>query len=103
MVNFRPVLPSVKPGYLHSLIGTEVPEEPEHWKSVMEDMHKVILPGITNWQSPNFHAYYPTQTSYPAVIGDMLGNGLGIVGFSWVRISLFICMRVEFRKRQTKV
>lgn len=84
----RDVLPSVAPGYLHTEIGTEVPEQPEHWKSILDDMNRVILPGITHWQSPNFHAYFPTQTSYPAIIGDMLGNGLGIVGFSWVRMRL---------------
>lgn len=28
--------------------------------------------------------YFPTQTSYPAIVGDMIGNGLGIVGFSWI-------------------
>lgn len=52
----------------------------------MEDFRKHILPGITNWQSPNFHAYFPTQTSYPSMVGEMLSSALGIIGFSWVRI-----------------
>ena len=92
-INFRPVLPSVEPGYLHKLLPTEAPEEPEHWKTVMEDIHKFIMPGITNWQSPNFHAYFPTQTSYPAILGDMMANGIGIVGFSWVCIFSWNCSR----------
>lgn len=50
----------------------------------MKDFNSVIMPGITNWQSPNFHAYYPTQSSYPSIVGDILASGLGIVGFSWV-------------------
>lgn len=43
------------------------------------------MPGVTHWSSPNFHAYYPTANSFPAVVGEMLGSGLGCVGFSWVR------------------
>lgn len=42
------------------------------------------MPGITHWQSPNFHAYYPTATSYPSVVAEIILNGLGVVGFSWV-------------------
>lgn len=51
----------------------------------MSDINRVIMPGITHWQSPNFHAYYPTHTSYPSIVGEILSGGLGIVGFSWVR------------------
>lgn len=50
----------------------------------MKDIERVIMPGITNWQSPNFHAYYPTATSFPSIVGDMITAGLGVVGFSWV-------------------
>lgn len=82
--HFRPVLPSVEPGYLHTLLPTEVPEQPEQWQDVIKDLDRVIMPGITNWQSPNFHAYYPTQTSYPSIVGEMIAASFGIVGFSWV-------------------
>lgn len=63
----RPVLPSVEPGYLHKLLPTEAPEHPETWQDVMKDITDKIMPGMTHWQSPNFHAYYPTQTSYPSI------------------------------------
>lgn len=83
-VYFRPVLPSVEPGYLHNLLPTEIPERSEQWKDVMTDLNKQIMPGMTHWQSNNFHAYYPSQTSYPSIVGDMIANGLGTVSFSWV-------------------
>lgn len=82
----RPVLPSVEPGYLHKLLPTDVPEQPEKWQDVLKDIDRVIMPGITNWQSPNFHAYYPTATSYPSIVGETIAASLGIVGFSWVRV-----------------
>uniref|UniRef100_A0A8D8IYX0 Alpha-methyldopa hypersensitive protein n=1 Tax=Culex pipiens TaxID=7175 RepID=A0A8D8IYX0_CULPI len=83
-VRDREVLPSVEPGYLHNMIPSEIPEQGDHWKSIMEDFKRCILPGITHWQSPNFHAFYPSQTSYSSIVGETLAAGLGVVGFSWV-------------------
>lgn len=84
-VRDRPVLPSVQPGFLHSQLPATLPDAPEHWSHVLRDLNDVIVPGMTHWQSPNFHAYYPAPTSYPAIIGEMLSAGFGTVGFSWVR------------------
>lgn len=108
-----PVLPSVEPGYLHKLLPSEAPEQPETWQDVMKDISDKIMPGMTHWQSPNFHAYYPTQTSYPSIgepirtiswftkiyryhfqinlsasvffaVGEIISSGFGVVGFSWI-------------------
>uniref|UniRef100_A0A7M5XBS9 Aromatic-L-amino-acid decarboxylase n=2 Tax=Clytia hemisphaerica TaxID=252671 RepID=A0A7M5XBS9_9CNID len=78
------VLPDVKSGYLVKLLPDEAPMEPESWESVCEDFEKAIVPGITPWNSPNFHAYYPTANSYAAVMGGMLCDALGCVGFTWI-------------------
>ena len=44
---------------------------------------KLILPGITHWQSPNFFAFFPANTSGPAILGDLLSSGLGVQGMLW--------------------
>ena len=82
--NFRPVLPTVKPGYLRPLIPDEAPEDPENWENVMNDIERVIMPGVTHWHSPQFHAYFPTANSYPAIVADMLSDAIGCIGFSWI-------------------
>lgn len=51
----------------------------------MDDVDKKIMPGITHWQHPNFHSHFPAGNSFPSILADMLCDGLGIVGFSWVR------------------
>ncbi|CAK1549963.1 unnamed protein product [Leptosia nina] len=38
----------------------------------------------TRWHSPQFHAYYPTGTSFASIIGGLLGDGLGVVGITWM-------------------
>lgn len=80
----RRVLPTVKPGYLRPLIPSEAPEDPETWEEVMKDIDRVIMPGVTHWHSPQFHAYFPTANSYPAIVADMLSDAIGCIGFSWI-------------------
>ena len=44
---FRPVLPSVEPGYLQEMIPKEAPQQPETWEEIMQDMERVIMPGVS--------------------------------------------------------
>ncbi|MGB8769530.1 MAG: pyridoxal-dependent decarboxylase, partial [Candidatus Korobacteraceae bacterium] len=44
---------------------------------------KVILPGVTHWQSPNFFAYFPANASGPSILGDLLSSALGVQGMLW--------------------
>ncbi|KAE8741117.1 hypothetical protein FOCC_FOCC013375 [Frankliniella occidentalis] len=75
----RQVLPTVQPGYLRPLIPAEAPETPDDWKDVMGDIERVIMPGVTHWHSPRFHAYFPTANSYPAIVADIGGKGGGVI------------------------
>ncbi|XP_012942336.1 aromatic-L-amino-acid decarboxylase [Aplysia californica] len=82
-INQRRPFPEVSPGYLKHLIPDEAPSSGESWDSVKADIERVIMPGVTHWHSPHFHAYYPTGNSYPAILGDMLSDAIGCIGFSW--------------------
>lgn len=97
---FRPVLSSVKPGYLYELVPPEAPVKGEDWKTVLADVENIIMPGITHWNSPQFHAFFPTGNSYPAIIGDMLCNGIGSIGFSWVRRYINNIENASLRRRE---
>nr|XP_061806926.1 aromatic-L-amino-acid decarboxylase-like isoform X1 [Nerophis lumbriciformis] len=79
----RPVYPDVEPGYLHTLIPTEAPVEPESYEDIIKDVERVIMPGITHWHSPYFYAYFPAASSYPAMLADMLSGAIGCIGFTW--------------------
>ncbi|GIZ00536.1 aromatic-L-amino-acid decarboxylase [Caerostris extrusa] len=79
----RPVLPDVQPGYMRGLLPDHAPENPEPWQDVVADIEKVIMPGMTHWNSPHFHAYFPTGSSYPAICADILGSALTCIGFTW--------------------
>ncbi|XP_011314347.1 aromatic-L-amino-acid decarboxylase-like [Fopius arisanus] len=80
----RNVLPSVQPGFLKEKLPAEAPEVGETWQEVLKDVKEIIVPGITHWNSPNFHAYFPCGTSYPAIIGELMCAGLSTLSFSWM-------------------
>ncbi|KAF6209685.1 hypothetical protein GE061_015434 [Apolygus lucorum] len=79
----RRVTPSIEPGYLRPLLPKEAPQNPENWDVIMDDVEKYIMPGVTHWQHPRFHAYFPAGNSYPSILGDMLSDAIGCIGFSW--------------------
>nr|CAH7725485.1 unnamed protein product [Callosobruchus chinensis] len=81
----RRVIPNIEPNYLRSLLPDEAPVEPEDWDAIMKDVEKKIMPGITHWQHPRFHAYFPSGNSFPSILADMLSDAIGAIGFSWVR------------------
>lgn len=86
-------MPSVEPGYLHELLPTEMPENSEKWQDIMEDLKNFIVPGLTHWQSPHFHAFYPSQTSFPAIVGEMLSAGIGKM--SVIYLNFFLPMNIH--------
>ncbi|XP_058799159.1 aromatic-L-amino-acid decarboxylase [Phymastichus coffea] len=80
----RRVLPIVEPGYMKPLLPDEAPQHPENWQDIMGDLERVIMPGVTHWHSPKFHAYFPTAQSYPAIVADMLSGAIACIGFTWI-------------------
>ncbi|XP_044265618.1 histidine decarboxylase isoform X1 [Tribolium madens] len=79
----RRVFPDKKPGFLRDLIPDSAPVEGETWPRIFADIENVIMPGVTHWQSPHMHAYFPALTSYPSMLGEMLSNAINCVGFTW--------------------
>lgn len=45
---------------------------------------------VVHWQSPHMHAYYPSLTSWPSMLGDMLADAINCIGFTWVCSTTFI-------------
>ena len=78
-----PVLSKVAPGAIRALLPPNPPPAGEPFADVMRDVEQIILPGLTHWQSPNFFAYFPANSSYPSVLAELLTAGLGVQGMLW--------------------
>ena len=78
-----PVLSQAKPGEIKDKLPLSPPEQGESFEQIIDDVNTVIMPGITHWQSPNFYAYFPANSSGPSILGDLLSSGLGVQGMLW--------------------
>ena len=82
-IEWFPVLSQVKPGQIRASLPPNPPMHGEPFDALLKDIEKLILPGVTHWQSPNFFAYFPSNASGPGILGDLLSSGLGVQGMLW--------------------
>lgn len=78
-----PVRSPLAPGAVRAALPPSPPEAPEPFSAVLDDVARVVLPGITHWQSPDFFAYFPANSSGPSILGELLSAGLGVQGMMW--------------------
>ncbi|MER2599651.1 MAG: aminotransferase class V-fold PLP-dependent enzyme [Caldilineales bacterium] len=78
-----PVLSRVQPGDIRAGLPAEPPLQGEAFDAILADIEPRLMPGITHWQSPNFFAFFPANTSGPAILGELLAAGLGVNGMLW--------------------
>lgn len=83
-VEQRRVGSTVAPGDVRSQLPEHPPTEVESFHAVMADVEQVVVPGLSQWQHPGFFAYFPSNTSFPSILGELLSAGLGVQGMSWV-------------------
>jgi aromatic-L-amino-acid/L-tryptophan decarboxylase len=82
-VDDLPVLSQVAPGDVRRALPPAPPERGEPFGAVLADLDRVIMPGITHWQSPRFFAYYPANASGASILAELLSAGLGVQGMLW--------------------
>ncbi|MCU1454652.1 MAG: putative aromatic amino acid decarboxylase [Acidimicrobiales bacterium] len=78
-----PVGSTVAPGEIRALLPPSPPEQPEPFGAVLADLDRVVLPGITHWQSPKWFGYFQANASGPSIIGELIAAGLGTQGMLW--------------------
>ncbi len=78
-----PVKSQAKPGDIYRQIPEKAPMAGESMDEIFNDFKKIILPGMTHWQSPNFFAYFPANSSYPSLLAEMLTATLGAQCMKW--------------------
>ena len=79
-----PVKSKVRPGEIIARLPKRAPDEPQSFEDIMKDFNRDIMPGMTHWQHPGWHAYFAANNSYPSILGEMLTSALGAQCMSWV-------------------
>lgn len=80
----RRVMSAVEPGYLRPLLPEGVPQHGEAWEQIQKDIEAKIVPGLTHWQSPNFMAFFPSNSSFPAILGELYSAAFNAPAFNWI-------------------
>jgi aromatic-L-amino-acid decarboxylase len=78
-----PVKSQVVPGDIYEQIPGQMPESGEPLEVILKDMDRIILPGMTHWQHPNFHAYFPANSSVESVYAEMMTAAMGAQCMIW--------------------
>ncbi len=78
-----PVKAKTLPGEIFKQLPSMPPFSGESMEEIMKDFESIILPGITHWQSPNFYAYFPANSSGPSVLAEMLTAAMGSQCMIW--------------------
>ena len=78
-----PVLSQVHPGDIKKQLPEAPPAKSESFDKIAHDFNEIIMPGMTHWQSPRFHGYFPANSSPPSVLAEMLMATLGAQCMIW--------------------
>lgn len=78
-----PVKSAVQPGEVYNRIPGLAPEKSESMEQILKDLDEVIIPGITHWQHPNFHAYFPANSSVESLLAEFITATIGAQCMIW--------------------
>lgn len=82
-VDEYPVLAQVEPGEILDRLPDAGPERGEAMEDILRDFQDIILPGVTHWNHPSFHAYFAITGSGPGILGEMLASALNVNAMVW--------------------
>jgi len=77
------VLAQVEPGELSAQLPTAAPERAEPFADVLRDLDELLVPALTNWQSPRFFSYFAVTSSEPAILAELIAAALNQVALVW--------------------
>ena len=78
-----PVMSQAKPGEIRAAFPDHPPQQGGRMAQALAALERDVMPGITHWNHPSFFAYFPSNTSYSSILGDLAASGLGAQGMSW--------------------
>ena len=78
-----PVLSRVRPGEIREALPEAAPETGEGFDAILDDVERVIVPGLTHWNHPGFFAYFAITGSGPGVLAEFLSAAFNAQGMLW--------------------
>ena len=76
----RPVMAATMPGEVKERLPKTPPQQAESIEGIFADLDRIVLPGLTHWQHPQFFGYFPRISRCRACSATFLSTGLGVLG-----------------------
>ena len=82
-VRKHPVMARIEPGDLIKALPKSAPEAGVPMSQILADFDRHIMPAVTHWNHPRFHAYFAVSASGPGILAEMLTATLNVNGMLW--------------------
>jgi aromatic-L-amino-acid decarboxylase len=78
-----PVLARVRPGEVRAALPPSPPARAEALETILADVDRIIVPGLTHWNHPGFFAYFSNSSPTPAILAEMLTATFNVNAMLW--------------------
>jgi aromatic-L-amino-acid/L-tryptophan decarboxylase len=82
-IDETPVMATIAPGDLMALLDSPPPEQPEPFATLLADTREKIIPHLTHWNHPAFHAYFAISGSMPGILAETLAAAFNVNMMVW--------------------
>lgn len=82
-IRTAPVSSSASPQEVRSRLDRAIPLEGEPFDAILDDTWKSVVPHLTLWHHPSFHAYFSNSSSGPGVLADAVISALNVNSMLW--------------------
>ena len=56
-------------------------------ETILADVERVIVPGLTHWNHPGFFAYFSNSSAPPAILAEMLSAAFNVNAMLWKTVA----------------
>src|SRR3989442_6148488 len=77
------VAPNEKPGAVRAQLPAQPPEKGEPFEKILNDVDRLIVPGMAHWSHPMFLGYFGWTTTAPGILGEILTAPLNVNAMTW--------------------
>src|SRR5205085_9914756 len=79
----RPISSNVQPGEILSQLDRDAPETGTSFEKIFAEIDRVIVPGLVNWDHPQFMSYFGCTTTNPGILAEMITGALNVNTMTW--------------------
>ncbi|MFS1512051.1 pyridoxal phosphate-dependent decarboxylase family protein [Chengkuizengella sp. SCS-71B] len=78
-----PVSTDITPKELLNMLDGPIPNKAESFDLTLDETWEKIIPHLTHWNHPSFHAYFSITASFPGILADLLISSLNVNAMVW--------------------